>query len=287
MQKRNRTNRANPKRGIKRSFFVKKGGGMRFDLLNRFRWWYLGGRSITRNIFRVVAAQQGIAIITSVLVVGYIMASFYTNSGEFIIRVDHPGEKFLVLSDTTDFSEELITLKGPAIHNADNISIFDINPNVAEVDGEHNGPNYIAYTFYLKNLNSEPITYTYSLNIEEATKGVENAAWVMLYHNGKQQIFAKESKNGESESQFSGWEFPFEEDALDPQQYIPMNQEGRYQLETKKFSSERVVAMAQRDEIQPQEYDKFTVVIWLEGEDPECINDILGGTIEMMMRFRY
>ena len=60
-----------------------------------------------------------------------------------------------------------------------------------------------------------------------------------------------------------------------------------YQLETKEFASERMVAMGQRDELQPQEYDKFTVVIWLEGEDPECVNDILGGTIEMMMQFRY
>ena len=260
---------------------------MRFDLLNRFRWWYLGGRSITRNIFRVVAAKQGIAIITSILTAGYIMAAFYTNSGEFIIRVDHPGEKFLVLSETTDFSEELITLKGPAVRNADNISIFDINPNVAEVDGAHNGPNYIAYTFYVKNLNSEPITYTYSLNIEEQTEGIEHATWVMLYHNGKQQIFAKESKSGGPESQFSSWQFPFIEDALDPQQYIENKKTGKFQLMTKEFASERMVAMAQRDEIQPQEIDKFTVVIWLEGEDPECVNDILGGTIEMMMQFRY
>ena len=260
---------------------------MRLPWLDRFRYWYLGGRSITRNIFRVVAAKQGIAIITTILVTGYVMAAFYTNSGEFIIRVDHPGEKFLVLSETTDFSEELITLKGPAIRNADNISIFDINPNVAEVDGAHNGPNYIAYTYYVKNLNSEPITYTYSLNIEEQTEGIEHATWVMLYHNGKQQIFAKESKSGVPESQFSDWQFPFLEDALDPQQYIENTKTGMYQLETKEFASERMVAMGQRDELQPQEYDKFTVVIWLEGEDPECVNDILGGTIEMMMQFRY
>lgn len=260
------------------------------DWVNRFRWWYLGGRSITRNIFRVVAAKQGIIIITTILVVAYIMAAFYTNSGEFIIRVDHPGEKYLILSETTDFSEELITLKGPAIKNADNISIFDIDPQVMNVDGAHNGPNNIAYTFYVKNIYSEPITYTYSLNIENQTEGIEHAVWVMLYHNGKQQIYAKESQAGGPESQFSSWEFPFKEDALDPHQYIENvsgTQKGRFQLKTKEFTSERTVCMAQRDEIQPQEYDKFTVVIWLEGEDPECVNDILGGTIEMMMRFRY
>lgn len=257
------------------------------DWINRFRWWYLGGRSITRNIFRVVAAKQGIAIIVGILLSGYVMAAFYTSSGEFIIRVDHPGEKFLVLSETTDFSEELITLKGRAVPDADNISIFDIDPQVAYKDGEHNGPDYIAFTFYVKNLNPDPITYTYSLNIQKATEGIENAAWVMLYHNGKQQIFAKESSSGTSESQFAEWQFPFREDALDPQQYIFHEATGMYQLQTKKFASETMVAMGQREELPSQEYDKFTVVVWLEGEDPECVNDILGGTIEMMMRFRY
>ena len=40
-------------------------------------------------------------------------------------------------------------------------------------------------------------------------------------------------------------------------------------------------------QIWPGEVDKYTVVIWLEGEDPECVNDILGGTIEMMFKFKY
>ena len=56
---------------------------------------------------------------------------------------------------------------------------------------------------------------------------------------------------------------------------------------TKPFKTAKVVDSGYREKLQPQEIDKYTVVIWLEGEDPECINNILGGTIEMMMRFRY
>jgi hypothetical protein len=29
--------------------------------------------------------------------------------------------------------------------------------------------------------------------------------------------------------------------------------------------------------------DKYTVVIWLEGDDPECIDDILGGEMKLKM----
>ena len=29
--------------------------------------------------------------------------------------------------------------------------------------------------------------------------------------------------------------------------------------------------------------DKFTVVIWVEGDDPECLDDIIGGEMKMHM----
>lgn len=287
MQKRNKNDRTQNDRGIKRSFFVKKNGGMRFEWMARFHYWWLGGRSVARSIFRVVAAWQGVCLISGALIVGYVMASFYTQSGEFVIRVDHAGEKRLVLSDTPDFPEELLTLTGTAIIEADNISIFDIDSQVAEIDGDHNGQDYVAYTFYVKNVGFDPITYNYSLNIRRATKGIEYASWVLFYQNGEQQILAAESSAGGAEAQNSEWEFPFQETALDPGQYTYNEKTGMHTLTTHPFESDKIVTSGVREAIEPQEIDKYTVVIWLEGEDPECVNDILGGSIEMLMKFRY
>jgi len=270
-----------------KSIFVKKNGGMRFERLDKFRAWWIGRKSFTRNILRVSAAKQGVIVIGSILLASYILSAFYTNTGEFVIRVDHPGEKWLVISDTQDFSEELIVLNGDAIAKADNISIFNLAPDVADIDGEHNGANYVAYTFYLKNIGLDAIDYTYSLMIEKATKGIENAVWVMLFHNGKQQIFAKESKAGGEESQSSSFEFPFQEAARKPEQYEYDEESGLYTLSAEEFSSSKMVATAMVEEFEPQEIDKYTVVIWLEGEDPECINNILGGGIEFAMQFKY
>jgi len=287
MQRRDRNNRPQNEPGIKRSFFVTKKGKMRFPLLERFHYWWLGGRSITRSIFRMVAAWQGVGIISTLLIAAYVMASFYTQAGEFVIRVDHAGEKRLVLSDTPDFPEELLTLTGTAIPEADNISIFDIDRQVAQVDGDHNGPDYVAYTFYVKNVGYDPITYNYSLSIRRATKGIEEATWVMLYHNCEMKMLAAESQSGGAEKQHSEYEFPFQEALQDPEQYTYNEQTGIHTITTKPFEASNVVATGERAEIQAQEIDKFTVVIWLEGEDPECINDILGGSIEMIMKFRY
>ncbi len=288
MQERNRTDRTDDERELKkRRFFIKKNGRVRFDWIRRFHYWWLGGRSITRSIFRITAAWQGIVLIGGALVACYLMAAFYTQSGEFIIRVDHPGEKRLVISDTEDFTEELITLTGTAIDQADNISIFDIDPEVMEIDGDHNGMDYVAYTFYVKNIGHDPIMYNYNLSIQRATKGVEEAVWVLLYHNGQQVIYAKENKTGEPEIQQASYEFPFMEDAAKPKLYSYNESTGVHTLTTEPFASSRIVEVAERPDLQPGEVDKFTVVIWLEGEDPECVNDILGGTIEMMMKLRY
>ena len=31
--------------------------------------------------------------------------------------------------------------------------------------------------------------------------------------------------------------------------------------------------------------EKYSIVIWLEGEDPECVNDVLGGVMNLEMNF--
>ena len=295
MRKRDKRDRTNDEwknvtdKDIKRSIFVRGKGskGLRFEWVERFHYWWLGSRSIVRSFFRVVAAKQTIAIVTSILFSAYIMAAFYTHAGEFIIKVEHPGEKRLVLSDTMDFSEELITLNGEAIKNADNINILDIAPDVAHVNGEHNGRDYVAYTFYAKNIGTLPITYDYTLQIKRATKGIEEASWVLLYYNDKHHVYAKESNSGGAEAQYSEFELPFKDEAADVSQYGFDEATGIYSLTTKPFLSSNVVSMDMRADMQPEEIDKFTVVIWLEGEDPECVDKILGGTLEMMMKFRY
>ena len=52
---------------------------------------------------------------------------------------------------------------------------------------------------------------------------------------------------------------------------------------TTPFVSDSLVMSALREDFKPGDVDKYTVVIWLEGNDPECINDIIGGELKMQM----
>lgn len=289
MRKRDRTVGHHDERQVNKRFgqrlFIKKEGGLRFDALRRFHYWWLGGRSLTRSIFRITAAWQGVAIIGGVLMTGYVMAAFYTGAGEFVIRVDHPGEKKLIIDDTPAFEDEKIVLKGEAIDEADNISIFDIDPRVAEVDGPHNGIDYVAYTFYVKNVSYDPITYNKTLSIRHADKGIDKAAWIMVVNEGKQTIYAASRSDGTAEWQWSESPFPFMDMAENPDM---MTKDGNgYRLTATPFLSDKIIESEQRGELMPGEIDKYTVVIWLEGEDPECGNDILGGTLELIFKIKY
>lgn len=261
----------------------------RFDWLNRFRHWWLGGVSIRRSLFRVTAAWQTLGILIAVLVVGYVMAAIYTQSGEFIISLDRDmADDGFILSETTDFSEHLITLYGTAVDGANNISIFDIDRNVMNVDGDHNGIDYVAYTFYIKNNTEDVHDYQYQLMIRDKDKGVENAAWVMLFKEGEQGIYAMMGADGKPESQSSISEFPFMEYASKEMQEAQNAAEGdMYELTTIPFEAKDVVCSGVREDIEPGEYDKYTAVIWVEGEDPECVDDIIGGYIELTMKFSY
>lgn len=280
----------------------------KIDPANRFRHWYMGAISITRNLFRVVAAKQTVIILLAILTILYILAAFYTGRGEFVIRLERPmvNDGF-ILSETQDFSDLLVTLRANSVEDATNITITDIAGDVMDVDGEHNGANYVAYTFYLKNKTEDEHDYHYELTVQSTSKNVDTASWIMVFKNGEQQIYAQENPNGYAECIYSKWAFPFMDYAQDvdamqsvvtdaskahvTQEMIDYNEfyeiEGLYELKAIPWESKDLVCRGNRQAMQVNEVDKYTVVVWLEGNDPQCQNDIIGGHLELSMKFFY
>ena len=140
----------------------------------------------------------------------------------------------------------------------DNISIDWIPTNIdTEANGSHNGDNYIAYTFYVENEGTDTVDYWYSIVIDDVIKNVDEAARVMIYLNGEKTVYAKiNALTNEPEKDTT----PF-------------------------FSKDKAV-LEERKAFSPGDIDKFTVVIWLEGDDPDCTDNILGGEIKMHMEIR-
>lgn len=202
-----------------------------------------------------------------VIKLGILSMSLFLTVVYFLLAAVYEGENFTVTLDP-DFAqksglvmyekvdgEEKRILKATSADFIDNISVKwlpkDLNK---QGEGSHNGENYFAYSFYVKNKGSETIHYWYEIAIDDVIRNADEAVRVMVYRNDDMTIYAKENKKtGEAE-------------------------EG-----TTKFFSKDEVAVEQRRNFEPGEVDKFTIVVFIEGDDPDCVDEIIGGEMKMHM----
>ena len=138
------------------------------------------------------------------------------------------------------------------IHDMDGETLPD---DIDKIDGEHNGDNYIAYTYYLVNNGEKTLTYEYNLYIVNTTNGVEKGVRVRLYENGVATTFARTKTDG------SGPE------------------EG-----TEAFMGDTTIVRKQVSNFRPGSYTKFTIAIWIEGNDFDTTDDIIGGQFKVDMK---
>ncbi len=194
-----------------------------------------------------------LVILASVL---YASSALYKNAGSFTISVDkfEMTKYGLTLSETKDMKYQTSHLSAEIAEEITNIAGESIPDNVDMIDGVHNGDNYIAYTFYLQNAGEAPISYEYSVNMSNITNALDEAIRLKLYVDGTATTYAKTSAAG------SGAE-----------------------PGTVEFYSANVMARGRMDGFEPGEITKFTVVIWIEGNDPECVDWLIGGEMYIDM----
>ena len=194
-----------------------------------------------------------------VLSVTYITTMLYNKFGSFTVMVN----KFdnldygLVLSPTPQFDKNSVRLNCHAQKEITNISGSTLPSWLDNVDGEHNGDNYVACTFYCKNAGSYSLDYSYKMYIANMTKDIEKAIRIRLYINGSYVDYAYPRTDGRG--------FGAEPD-------------------TTKFYSGDVISVGTIKCMQPDDVTKYTVVIWLEGDDPDCTDSIIGGKFKIDMQ---
>jgi len=187
----------------------------------------------------------------------YLLLSVVYESGPFTVTLDESlaiTKGLVMYEDATEKAERRI-LKTESLEFLDNISINWIPKDVHESEGgSNNGDNYIAYTFYIENQGIEPVSYWYSTIIDDVIKNVDEAVRVRIYLNGESDIYAKiNAETLESEEN------------------------------TTPFFSDEYVEIEQRIGLMPGDTDKFTIVVWIEGDDPDCLDNLIGGAIKMHM----
>ncbi len=187
----------------------------------------------------------------------YLFLYIVFQGGRFTVTLDKnlSNRKSIFLSEDGKFKGKTRELYANTIDNMDNISIKWLPDNLdTEATGAHNGENYIAYTFYVINAGKETVNYWYEIDVDDTIKNVDEAIRIMVIRNGEEVVYAKKS-------------------AID----------GSAEEGTKKFVSKTIAVLEQRKKLKANAKDRFTVVVWIEGDDPECTNALLGGEIKMHM----
>lgn len=57
--------------------------------------------------------------------------------------------------------------------------------------GNHNGKNYMAYTYYVRKAGKEDLSYVARITLDSCSKGAENAVRVAVWQNGKRTVYAE------------------------------------------------------------------------------------------------
>lgn len=199
-------------------------------------------------------------VLTVVVAIVYAASYFYNQFGSFTVKVNKYDmvNQGLSLSETPDFDHTISVLKADIVYDMTNISGHDLPDNIDMVNGSHNGKNYIAYTFYLINAGDDTLSYEEELTIENVTKGVDEAVRIAVFRDGVKTVYGKTKSSG------TGIESDCDSE----------------------FATASIVLREITEEFAPRAKHKYTVVIWLEGNDPDCVNDIIGGTIKFRYDFR-
>lgn len=210
-----------------------------------------------QRIGRII--KTALLILLLSLIVLYIILQVIYNEGKFTVTLD-PNQSLasgLTMYESLNDPTGKRKLYAQSIQFMDNISGGWLPEDINESSGgNHNGDNYIAYTFFLENKSDEIINYWYKMVVDDVIKDVDEAVRIKIYINDEETVYAKgSSTTGDAET-------------------------GTTKFRT---DDDGTIILAERANFNPNDVDKVTIVVWIEGDDPECTNALLGGEIKMHM----
>lgn len=209
-------------------------------------------KRIRHKVFRTL-----LVVIIIFLINVYIILSLFYKGENFTVTLDseYGRESGLVIYEEQANKYQRTFLRSKDIEYFTDISVNWLPENIDnEGDGSHNGRNYIAYTFYAENMGQDTINYWTTIKIDDVVRNVDEAIRVMVFKNGNKVIYAKSNKTT-----------------------------GEPEPDTVAFKNDDTVMLELSENFKVGDIDKYTVVIWVEGDDPECKDDLIGGEIKMHM----
>ena len=251
------------------------------------RWFFFG-----KGLWMLLGAA---ALLTAAL---FLFSTVTQLRGHFTINMsDGLFKEGFVLSETKGFENPVTHLFCTPAENVPCVSISHLPDDLDTIDGQHNA-SYFAYTFYCRNEGESTVGYEWQINLNSESQNLPAACWVMIFEDGEMAFYARRNvETGEAEA------LPAFDDntrgyigkplggfaKYPDEQYQTIEEGNGYTYERVipfPFVTNTVVARGEQEEVAPMEVHKYTVVIWLEGDDPDCTDDLIGGHVGMDFLFQ-
>jgi len=210
------------------------------------------------------------AIISGISILGMtimaIIAFCLMSVDRFTVTTTNEPELCLTIDENKE--QLTTTLIAPPLRRAADIQYTDVVGQLDEGLGSKNTDYYFAYSFYLGGKGTEEsINYNIAMSLNKYTNGLENAIRVMIIRNGVREIYAKPYEDGSAKQIYYG-----ETKNSVPE---PIG-------ETRPFRNNKNI-IVEAYEIVPGDFDKYTVVIWIDGW--ESADDMKGGVFSADIKF--
>lgn len=205
--------------------------------------------------------RRSLLILLVFLIILYIILEIIYSEGRFTVTLDSNKtlESGLAIYDSLNNAHAKRKLEATPIKFMDNISYKWIPANVdKEADGSHNGQNYIAYSFYVENQGNRVLNYHYEVIVDDIIKNVDEAIRIRIYRNGEDKTYAKKHGLGNAPEK-------------DTEPFMDIK------------NADGTIILEKVANFKPNDLDRYTVLIWLEGDDPDCTDALLGGELKMHM----
>lgn len=255
-----------------------------------------------------------IVLITSlVAITGLVIISYIGNLvGNYTIRIDR-GTQYLSMADNVEFNNPTSRLRAEMLKGTYPITV-DYLPSDEEIesqDGSHNGMvdeinngRYLAYTFYIRNVGGRAFEYSNSISVEELYQPIDNQGYgldeilrVRVYENPVEYLEDGTIKTTHNSTTYA----KATRHVVDNEGSIPDDSRecvGRYEDDSyqvcagnnnyraQQFYSEDMIVYQEEKVLHPNETIRYTIVMWLEGNDPECSGNLPGSSsITLGMKF--
>lgn len=212
------------------------------------------------------------------------------NSMRIVVDKSNVGD--ISISKTADFSSPATVLKMNGPEEISNITYdWILKDELFGKEGDHHGDNYIAYSFFIKNVSDSDILYKGSIVLNYVSKDIERAVRIVIIEDEeKATCYAVTRSDGSPEF------IAYDSDDKATQQPLPLGDSKLDELlgsnVTTPFTSDEPkdsnVEVFESADIflAVGEVKKYTVLIWLEGSDSDCMDAIIGAKVNFEYNFR-